>query len=336
MADELPPNLEPEEVPGGPAINDPERSDSYGIRKKLEPKKNFSQRFRENREKLADKGKDAAKDQAKKAVSKVIRQAIIQAVRAAAVWAWGAITAILGPYAIPIVIVVLAIILIVVSITVSYGNRANKGLHGLSQTQAADKYNPSVIGDIRVVLGDQYMVSNNPEQNYFSQGDPAFNKESLQGSWPSGANKLAQAGCGITACAMMMRYYGVTDITPVDFANQIAKEHGGSLNLVRTTMLEYVNPIMKSQGKPTKAITGVAHNAQAIAKYIQAGDPVLAHGDPICESAGEHYVLIVGISKDFQNFVISDPAAGKPRQSAARYCTSDNLLSHIIDLSVLR
>lgn len=317
MADELPPNLEEEEIPGGPAVMPSPKS-----------KNPFAKKTGE----ALNKGKEVAKDQAKKAISKVIREATVQAARA--VYAW--IATAIGPYVGIIIAVAIIIIVITIAITAAYGFKANKGAHGLSATQAAEKYDPSVIGDIRVILGDQIMVSNNPEQNYFSQGDPAFNKESLKGSWPSGKNKLAEAGCGITACTMMMRYYGVQNISPVDFGNQIAKENGGSLNLVPETMLEYVNPLMKSQGQKEKSLAQIAPNAQTIAKYIQNGDPVLAHGNPICGSSGQHYVLIVGISKDYKNFVISDPAASKPRQSAARYCSSSNLLGNILDLTVLQ
>lgn len=322
MADELPPNLDPKEVPGGEAINKSQGLDSYGIRKKLEPKKNFGQRLQEGKGKLGDKGKQEVADQAKKAVTKVIRQATTQAIRTAIAW----VAAALGPYTVPVVIVVIAIVIIVVAITAAYGNRANKGLHGLSQAQAANKYDSSVIGDIRVVLGDQIMVTNDPQANYFSQGDPAFNTEPLKGSWIrlGPGKKLKDAGCGLTACTMMMRYYGVTDITPVDFANRMV-EKTGHLDLDTSVMLSYVKG---------KKLVQVNHNASAVASYIQNGDPVLAHGNPICGSSGQHYVLIIGISKDLQNFVISDPAAddSKDRQSAARYCSNDKLLGGIIDL----
>lgn len=333
MADELPPDLEEEEVPGGKAVTGHKSlRDKYVFGRKFEPKKNFSQRLQENREKLGAGVKEEAKDQAKKAVSKVVKEAAIQAARA--VYAW--IATAIGPYVGIVIVIVVIIIAVIIAITAAYGITANNGIYGKKATQAANKYDPSVIGDIRVILGDQIMVSNNPQDNYFSQGDPSFNTQALSGSWPSGKNKLAEAGCGITSCTMMMRYYGVTNITPVDFANRMAKENGGSLNLVTSTMLEYINPVLKSQGKAEKSLAQIAPNAQAIAKYIQNGDPVLAHGNPICGSSGQHYVLIVGISKDYKNFVISDPAASKPRQSAARYCSNSELLGGILDLTVLQ
>lgn len=340
MPDESPENLEPEEFnpeqPGGPAV---------------QPGQSFlGQKTDQAKSKVAQKAGQAA---AKKVAGKAAGEGAADVVAAGT----GGVGAILRPvikwatekivnkllskdwwkvvlklYWPQIATALIVIIISVVAITIII--RAYRGFWGRGQVQASSIYDSSVMGDIRVVLGEQIMVSNTPQNNYFSQGDPAFNQQPLNGHWENNEPYLKNAGCGITSCAMMMRYYGVTNVSPVQFANEMA--NGGSLALRPNFMLNYVNPVLKNQGKKERTITEITANVQTIAKYIQNGDPVLAHGNPICDSKGEHYVLIVGISKDFSKFVISDPAAGKPRQSAARFCSQSDLLGHIKQLIVLQ
>lgn len=333
-------NLGPEEFnpeqPGGPA---------------LQPGQSFlSQKADQAKGKISQKaGEAVAKQVGKKVAGKAVGEATAGAVTAGTggvgvilrpviKWATEKIVnkllsedwwkVILKLFATVLLVVIIGIVAITIVI------RAYKGFWGRAQVQAASIYDSSVMGDVRVALGDVIMVSNTPQNNYFSQGDANFNKEPLNGHWEKSAPYLKNAGCAITSCAMMIRYYGVTNVSPVQFANEMA--NGGSLNLRPDWMLHYVNPVLKSQGKKERTIARINPDMATIAKYIKNGDPVLAHGWPICNSEGQHYVLIVGVSKDMSNFVISDPAAGKPRQSAARYCSKSDLLGNIKDLTVLQ
>lgn len=324
--DELPENLEPDQIPGGQAVKPGRLSQAVGGAKDKLAKKAGEVAGK----KLAGKAAgEAAADAAtagtgglgavlrpiiKKATELVVKKLLSKD------W-WKFVLKAFWPQ-----ILAWAMIVLFIVIAIALVSRATRGLMGRSRIQAASIYDSSVMGSIDVILGDQIMVSNTPQLNYFSQGDPNFNKQPLNGHWTNNEPYLKNAGCGITSCAMMIRYYGVTNVDPVKFANDMA--NGGSLALIPEHMSTYL---------PNKKVIKISpRTIETVSKFIQNGDPVLAHGDPICGSSGEHYVLIVGISKDMQNFVISDPAASKPRQSAARSCSKNSLLGNIKELIVLQ
>jgi len=271
------------------------------------------------------------------AATKAAGQAIATSARAAGqaiIAASQAIWAAIAPYALPIIGIIIALILIVWGTVYFY--RYFKGYGGISKP---DHYvsatSSSDISSIKELLGESNMIPGDPTSWYFSQADPKFNKKKLNGTWPSGRSMLRQAGCAITSATMMIRIYGVKDVTPVDYANRNAKTMGGSLKLNKGLIATYINEHYEKTGNSRRVkVIRVPTNLNTIKKYIANGDPILTQGEVAFggagkpNSGGQHWVVIIGVSKDNKWLVISDPASmtssGK-RGSPARFADAKQL-----------
>lgn len=321
---------EAENEPGfGDDANEPGTDKDYGL-VSHQLNKGYRQQALKNK---ASEQWNEAKDQAKQFIKDKVKQAALQAIKAAASAAWSWLVATVGPYAAVIIVVILLILLVAVP---AFGlwSKARKGAFGnsvgslLSASASSSSADSKIaMSELRELMGQKLVISDNPSSFYFCQADPQFNQEPLNGKWPSGRNRLKQAGCAITSLTMIMRYYGITDITPVDVGNKIAEKNGGSLNLDVSVFNDY----LRTKNLPVKNATRVGSGyftLDNVKKSIMQGKPILAGGNKVCGSGGEHWVVIIGVSKDGKSIIISDPAGGW-RSSPARYCNSNQLGSNI-------
>jgi len=210
------------------------------------------------------------------------------------------------------------------------------GRNGGTQPEYGGVTDATYVAGISELVGKSYMIPGDPRSWYFSQADPKFNTAPLNGHWGKCRPYLECAGCTITSSTMMARYYGVTNITPVDYANRMA--NGGSLDINRDMLATYVNEHYKKIGDPRRKkqqMTLVAKSVESVKKAISQGDPILTKGvkafgfpPKIKDSSSQHWVVIIGISMDSKYLIISDPAGlnyGGGRGSAARPVSIEQL-----------
>lgn len=249
-----------------------------------------------------------------------------------------------------ITIVVISVILILITAfpAIAEWDWSRKGGRGNKDGNFASAASSTVesqlaIREMRELFGQGLIVSENPEQFYFSQADKRFNTNVLNGGgWGcKGGNYLKCAGCALTSVTMALRYYGVNNITPDVFANKWSEMNGKSL-LISGDMGGIFNYYLKQNGLPEKKATRVDEkpSMEQIKQYISNGMPMVTKGEKICGSDAQHWVLIIGVSADGKSVVISDPAGknwideetGVGRGSPARYCDYNrtNIKSYII------
>jgi len=275
------------------------------------------------------------------ATAKITGQAIANAARASAIAIWSGITAvwaaIVSSIGLPATIIIIVIIFSLGAFALinryRSGTEGNQSPNPLSVSAATTNQEMKIsMNDLNMLFGQKYIISDNPKNFYFSQADPKFNKEKLKGRWNKCGPELKCAGCALTTMTMALRYFGVNNVTPVDFANYWAEQHGGNLNIAGS-MEGPINHFLKINGLPNKnakRIYGVP-SVSTIKGYIERGIPIVTQGNRICGSSGQHWVLIIGISKDERSVIISDPAGGW-RSSPARYCnmSDTNIKSYIV------
>ena len=347
---------EPEEdqnqIPGGPAIT-PEKTEKGDINSDVVSPQNQppiestpetpsgpQEESSENplAEQTKEYVKDKAKEQVEKRVVQIAKEWAKKQLAAAAAW----IVSALGGWEVAVIILAILLLIGIVGIAIAGVSKAYSGAYGRSTfdgigVSATSTEAPSYLDayELRELLGMRLIIDNDPKRFYFSQADPAFNKEPLQGKWPSGNNMLKKAGCALTSLTMIMRYYGANNITPVDVANYWASQNGGDLSL-SGNMGGTLNHFMQINSLPTRQAKRVEGypSVDTIKQYIANGIPILTQGDTMCGSSGQHWVVIIGISSDNKSIVISDPAGAnwKGRGSPARFCSFSN--AHILSYTV--
>jgi len=287
MPDELPENLGPEEeTPGGPG---------GGPAVKLPKTKNP---LSEKTDQIVEKGKEEAKKQVKKAVMRAVRQAVVQAARSAVAW----VVAVLGPYAIPIIIAVIVIVLFIV-MAIALMSSARKGLHGRGALAGSSIYSDEDISDIQIVLGKSYQLAGNPKDWYFSQTDPRWANIKLAG-WSSGPFK--DVGCAVTSGAMILKYYGATNVNPPIFGKYLV-DGAGSASMNPDMLAKFLTDLGMN-----KKVVQIPIALNTISSELQAGNPILARGYKTFESSQQHWVVITGIKGN--QLLTNNPTTGPNRR----------------------
>ncbi len=225
---------------------------------------------------------------------------------------------------IPLVVVCILLILTTASLAIGDSIKSRKGVRGNSSGTYASAAASSgevkiAMEELRELYNQKLIISDHPESFYWSQGDPAF-QETLNGHWDTCRPQLACAGCALTSISMIFRYFGATGFSsPVDVANYNASINGGDLNIVIDPLVSHYLPdknvVYHKPGNLTFA---------TIKEQIAKGMPILAGGNKVCGSDGQHWVVIIGLSADENNVIISDPAHDE-RSSPARYCSKNNM-----------
>jgi hypothetical protein len=238
-------------------------------------------------------------------------------------WAYGLAAGIwgtIGPYATIIIIIVILLFVIAGPAFARIG-KARRGADGKSAGDYSSVTDRGDIEDIAKVLGMSNVIPGDPKSYYFSQGDPrwASEKRHIPVLW-SDEQTYASAGCGLTVAAMMIRYYGAQDVDPLKYGKYNASR-AGTMGVSYETIATY----LKEKGGPDKKIVQVPNDLESIKKVIAAGNPILVYGDEIFGSQRNHYVLIIGVSKDDKSLVVNDPAADSPRGRPAKMGSISNI-----------
>lgn len=297
------PDLETgKEIPGGPAV---------------EPGR-FSQAFGGAKNKLAKKAGEAA---GKKLASKAAGEAAADATATGT----GGIGALLRPIikkATEVVVQKLmskdwwklvlkafwpqiaagVIIVFFIVIAIALVSRATRGLMGRSAAQASSIFNSDDKGNIQIILGKSYQLSGNPADWYFSQSNPDWANIKLAG-WTRGPFK--DVGCAITSGAMIAKYYGASNVTPLSFGNYHVKETGSAI-MDPNVVTKYLGTAGLN-----KKIVSIPITQDAILGELKAGNPILANGYKTFESSGQHWVVIAGIKGN--RLVVNNPSYGANR-----------------------
>lgn len=267
---------------------------------------------------IVGKGIDAAKEARQKAQKAV--QDWVKKLASKAFWAA------LSPYIVPILITIGVIIVVVLGIVII--SRAYKGGFGKSSGIYVSASDSSDMASIQEVLGNSLTLPM-PTTWYFSQGDPRWGDHKGQApGWNT--DNYKSTGCAITSASMIAKYYGASDITPLDLGQYMAdKNHNMALNL--GTWIAFI----KDKTGKSKKMISVTKTPEAIRAEIAAGNPILAQGFGAFRAGGQHWVVIIGTSKDNLNLVLNDPSADPSRGRAARYSPMIELGSKNIALFAL-
>jgi hypothetical protein len=243
------------------------------------------------------------------ASEKLAKEAIKKWAYGLAAGVWGTI----GPYA-TVIIIVMILLFVIAGPAFARIGKARRGADGNKVPSYSDVTDRGDIEDIAKVLGMSNVVSGDPKSYYFSQGDErwAGEKRHISVLW-SDDQTYASAGCGLTVAAMMIRYYGIQDVDPLKYGKYNASK-AGTMGVDYDTIAAY----LKEKGGPDKKIVEVPKDLESIKKVITAGNPILVYGDEIFGSESNHYVLIIGVSKDDKSLVVNDPAADSPRGRPAK------------------
>ncbi|MFA7244274.1 MAG: C39 family peptidase [Patescibacteria group bacterium] len=228
----------------------------------------------------------------------------------------------------PTLTTIAIVILLIFFITVPAFGRmsgSNRGMDGKSQPIDASVYSEADAADIKQVLGNSITVPGDPTKWYFNQGDPRWgDKPGQAAGWSSKRNSYAGAACAITSSAMIANYYGVSGITPYILGQYLA-DTNHSMALDKATWVSYIN----SKGL-NKELAQVPRNLDSVKKEIAAGNPILAQGITAFRATGQHWVVIIGVSKDDKFLVLNDPSAEASRGRPARYSPASELNSGLI------
>ena len=116
-----------------------------------------------------------------------------------------------------------------------------------------------------------------------------------------GGKTIAQAGCGPTSLAMVLKYYTGQNITPVDTANY-ARKHG--YRIINNGTSDELFGAMCSEygvkGEYQKAST------DNIVTALSKGKTIIAHMGKGTFTKGGHYIVLKGLTSD-GNVLVADP-----------------------------
>lgn len=236
------------------------------------------------------------------------REAIKKWAYGLAAGVWGTI----GPYATVIIIVIILLFVIAGPAFARIG-KARRGADGNEAPTPASVYSGTDMADIAKVLGNSNIVPGDPTSWYFNQGDEKWGTKAGQAPGWS-VNEYRSRGCAITSAAMMVKYHGGADVDPYIFGGYVA-DRTGSIALSDTALM---TSYLKKYGIEKKVVP-VAKDLETVKKYIAAGHPILAQGHAAFRASQQHWVVIIGISKDDKNLVLNDPSADPSRGRPARY-----------------
>ncbi|OQB05634.1 MAG: hypothetical protein BWY19_00903 [bacterium ADurb.Bin212] len=232
-------------------------------------------------------------------------------------------------YALPIVGLNAIVMLLIIGSLIGIVGAALKGGLGRGAGVAASAFNSEDVNNANIILGSQQSLINY-KSFYLNQGHKDWGniKAHVSSGWKPGRT-YASAGCAITSCTMIARYYGMSNATP-PMLGQLIAQKTSSMALNKEVWVQW----MRDNGVNKKLVT-VPQNVDAIRKEIQAGNPILAKGVTAFGASSQHWVVIVGVSDDGRYLILNDPSASR-RGKAGRPSPASELGNKIKGLWALR
>ncbi len=325
MDDDL--EKDPNNIPGGPAIKPRASVDSVGPDiVEPSPPENIPEEAPEEENSLAGTAKEAVKEKAKEEVEKRVLQVARKWAKKqlAAVASW--VVGLFGGWEIAAIVIAIIIALVIIILAIVGWSKASGGSYGRTQAQGISVYSSTDMHDITEVLAHSNVVSGDPRLFYFNQGDPNWGGKPGQATGWSKIQegtvvaKYRNKACALTSAAMISKYYGVREISPYTLGGYMA-EQTGNMALNQSIWLTYTNKYLPYP----KKIVSVPKNIESVKKEIAAGNPILAKGVAAFRAKEQHWVVIVGVSKDDGFLVLNDPSAEKSRGMSTRYSPAEEL-----------
>ncbi len=190
-----------------------------------------------------------------------------------------------------------------------YPLEENVMCYGFDRSQDFDLVQSKVIRrhpvtkTIKVEAGNFYVERGGNKVPHFSQGDAQWGTRTL-----GSGSSISAKGCAITSLAMIMVYYGRSNVTPKTLDEFLDANNGYAGNSVKwAKALEHdAGDVALSYNA---GIEGEDEIDEAVVEYLEQDRPLLARVD-YEDDAGDtynHFVVIVGKTGDGY-YIMNDPA----------------------------
>lgn len=131
----------------------------------------------------------------------------------------------------------------------------------------------------------------------FQQWDPKW------GNMPYGPHySIAEGGCGITSCAMIISGLTQKQVEPPE----LAQKYGSKYAVVGGSTYDLFPAVAQDYGLKLKRVK--ATSMDPVIKHLKSGGLVVANMGPGHFTSGGHYIVLKGVSPDGKIYV-NDPAS---------------------------